>query len=208
MDFKLSSEQDMLRNGLSKFLAGRYDLDRSRAAAKTGAGWQPEIWRAFADELGILGAPLPESAGGSGGGPVEAIKQAPSFFDAEGITVEQFFATSDDGTQVPYPHIFIDRSMPGCIAVAPTGQRFVNEGGSYQTFVATMHQRGFARVTRADGSIVHAGASLSGGEAVSIKFGDAVTRQAVIEGAPTASSPPKAAKPKTKTEASNQGDLF
>lgn len=73
MDFKLSSEQDMLRNGLSKFLAGRYDLDRSRAAAKTGAGWQPEIWRAFADELGILGAPLPESAGGSGGGPVEAM---------------------------------------------------------------------------------------------------------------------------------------
>ena len=50
MDFKLSSEQDMLRNGLSKFLAGRYDLDRSRAAAKTGAGWQPEIWRAFADD--------------------------------------------------------------------------------------------------------------------------------------------------------------
>ena len=39
---------------------------------------------------------------GTVGGPVEAIKQAPSFFDAEGITVEQFFATSDDGTQVPY----------------------------------------------------------------------------------------------------------
>lgn len=39
---------------------------------------------------------------GTVGGPVEAIKQAPAFFDAEGITVEQFFATSDDGTQVPY----------------------------------------------------------------------------------------------------------
>ena len=73
MHFNLSAEQEMLRDGLSKFLAGRYDLDRSRAAAKTGAGWQPEIWRAFAEELGILGAPLPESAGGSGGGPVEAM---------------------------------------------------------------------------------------------------------------------------------------
>lgn len=73
MDFTLSAEQQLLRDGLSRFLAGRYDLVRSRTAAKTGAGWQPEIWRAFAEELGILGAPLPESAGGSGGGPVESM---------------------------------------------------------------------------------------------------------------------------------------
>lgn len=30
------------------------------------------------------------------------LKSAPAFFDADGIEVEQFFATSDDGTQVPY----------------------------------------------------------------------------------------------------------
>ncbi|MEU5842378.1 prolyl oligopeptidase family serine peptidase [Rhodococcus sp. NPDC047139] len=39
---------------------------------------------------------------GTVGNRVEAIKQAPSFFDAEDIAVEQYFATSDDGTQVPY----------------------------------------------------------------------------------------------------------
>ena len=71
MDFKLSKEQELLRDGLAKFLSTRYDLEKSRAAAKTGAGWQPEIWRAFADELGILGATLPEDVGGIGGGPVE-----------------------------------------------------------------------------------------------------------------------------------------
>ncbi|MGV0600905.1 pimeloyl-CoA dehydrogenase small subunit, partial [Mycolicibacterium pulveris] len=60
MDFKLSKEQELLRDGLVKFLATRYDLETSRAAAKTGAGWQPEIWSGFADELGILGAALPE----------------------------------------------------------------------------------------------------------------------------------------------------
>ncbi len=32
----------------------------------------------------------------------ETLRQAPSFFDATGVTVRQFFATSDDGTQVPY----------------------------------------------------------------------------------------------------------
>jgi alkylation response protein AidB-like acyl-CoA dehydrogenase len=71
MDFNLSKEQELLRDGLTKFLSTRYDLEKSRAAAKTGAGWQPDIWRAFADELGILGATLPEDVGGIGGGPVE-----------------------------------------------------------------------------------------------------------------------------------------
>lgn len=51
-----------------------------------------------------------------------------------------------DGSVVRYPHIFIDRAMPGCIVVGPDGRRFVNEGTSYQTFVKTMHQRGFTKV--------------------------------------------------------------
>ncbi|OBK73997.1 acyl-CoA dehydrogenase family protein [Mycobacterium sp. 1274761.0] len=71
MDFNLSKEQELLRDGLTKFLSTRYDLEKSRSAAKTGSGWQPDIWRAFADELGILGATLPGDAGGIGGGPVE-----------------------------------------------------------------------------------------------------------------------------------------
>jgi alkylation response protein AidB-like acyl-CoA dehydrogenase len=73
MDFTLSKEQELLRDGLSRFLSTRYDLEKSRAAAKTGAGWQPDIWRGFADELGILGAALPEELGGIGGGPVEVM---------------------------------------------------------------------------------------------------------------------------------------
>lgn len=39
---------------------------------------------------------------GTVGGDLEPIKQAPSFFDAEGIAVAQHFAVSDDGTRVPY----------------------------------------------------------------------------------------------------------
>ena len=73
MDFNLSKEQELLRGGLTKFLSTRYDLEKSRAAAKTGAGWQPEIWRGFADELGILGATFGEDVGGIGGGPVERV---------------------------------------------------------------------------------------------------------------------------------------
>ncbi|MGC4960301.1 acyl-CoA dehydrogenase family protein [Gordonia sp. DT218] len=71
MDFTLTPEQQLLRDGLAKFLAARYDLTTSRDAAKVGAGWQPEIWRSFADELGVIGACLPESVGGDDGGPEE-----------------------------------------------------------------------------------------------------------------------------------------
>lgn len=51
-----------------------------------------------------------------------------------------------DGSLLKYPHIFIDRAMPGCIVVGPDGQRFVNEGASYQNFVREMHRRGFTKV--------------------------------------------------------------
>lgn len=39
---------------------------------------------------------------GTPDGPVTRIKQAPGFFDAAGIEVSQHFATSADGTRVPY----------------------------------------------------------------------------------------------------------
>jgi alkylation response protein AidB-like acyl-CoA dehydrogenase len=92
MDFTLSDEQEMLRNGLTKFLSTRYGLERSRTVAKTGAGWQPEIWRAFADELGILGAALPEEVGGIGGGPVEVMVIAEALGHA--LVVEPYVDTA------------------------------------------------------------------------------------------------------------------
>ncbi|WLP92283.1 prolyl oligopeptidase family serine peptidase [Gordonia sp. NB41Y] len=39
---------------------------------------------------------------GTSGGPLTVIKQAPAFFDADSVVAEQFFATSDDGTAIPY----------------------------------------------------------------------------------------------------------
>jgi prolyl oligopeptidase len=39
---------------------------------------------------------------GTGKGPLEQIKTAPSFFDAENLDVTQYFATSTDGTAIPY----------------------------------------------------------------------------------------------------------
>ena len=84
-------------------------------------------------------------------------------------------------------------------------------------------QRGFARVARADGSLVRAGADLAAGETVAMTFGDKVTRHAVVDGpggaraadpdagqraAPTARPAAKSARPKPKAASSVQGDLF
>jgi alkylation response protein AidB-like acyl-CoA dehydrogenase len=91
MDFNLSKEQELLRDGLTKFLSTRYDLEKSRAAAKSGPGWQPDIWRGFADELGILGAALPEEVGGIGGGPTEIMVIAEALGHA--LVVEPYVDT-------------------------------------------------------------------------------------------------------------------
>src|SRR5258708_12267472 len=91
MDFNLTNEQELLRDGLGRFLATRYDLEKSRAAAKTGCGWQPDIWRGFVDELGILGAALPEDVGGIGGGPVEVMVIADALGHA--LVVEPYVDT-------------------------------------------------------------------------------------------------------------------
>ncbi len=71
MDFNTTDEQTMLRDSVGRYLADRYDFDSRQKVVKAGAGWNPEIWKAFAEELGILGAPFAESHGGLGGGAVE-----------------------------------------------------------------------------------------------------------------------------------------
>lgn len=71
MDFTLNDEQKLLSGAVRGYLASSYDLVASRRAARLGDGWQPEVWRAFAEDLGILGASLPDNVGGAGGGPEE-----------------------------------------------------------------------------------------------------------------------------------------
>ena len=73
MDFSFSEEQSLLRDSLNGYLADRYDFDARKAAQNSADGWRPDVWKAFAEELGILGAPLPEALGGLGGGGVDSM---------------------------------------------------------------------------------------------------------------------------------------
>ncbi|WP_440712794.1 prolyl oligopeptidase family serine peptidase [Gordonia sp. FQ] len=78
---------------------------------------------------------------------VDVLKSAPEFFDAIGVTARQFFATSDDGTAIPYfvvqrddgdgprPTLlygyggFENSLTPGYSAIA--GRSWIARGGSY-----------------------------------------------------------------------------
>lgn len=71
MDFSFTETQTMLRDTLARYLADRYDFETRRRIVASDAGWSRDIWKAFAEELGILGAPFAEEHGGLGGGPVE-----------------------------------------------------------------------------------------------------------------------------------------
>jgi len=73
MNFSFTEEQSLLRDSLASYLADHYDFETRRAALKSEAGWRPGVWKAFAEDLGILGAALPEDLGGLGGGPTETM---------------------------------------------------------------------------------------------------------------------------------------
>ena len=91
MDFSFTEEQTMLRDTVASYLGDHYDFDKRRAAVKSAAGWRPEVWKAFAEELGILGAAFPEELGGLGGGATENMVIMEEFGKA--LVVEPYLGT-------------------------------------------------------------------------------------------------------------------
>ena len=73
MNLSFTEEQSLLRDSLAAYLADHYTFEQRRAALKSEAGWRPAVWKAFAEDLGILGASLPEDLGGLGGGATETM---------------------------------------------------------------------------------------------------------------------------------------
>ena len=91
MDFSFSDEQTMLRDTLARFVADRYDFDTRRKITASDAGWRADYWKAFAEELGILGAPFPEEMGGLGGGAVDNMIVMEEL--GKGLVVEPYLGT-------------------------------------------------------------------------------------------------------------------
>nr|WSX53565.1 prolyl oligopeptidase family serine peptidase [Streptomyces sp. NBC_00974] len=97
--------------------------------------------------LGVSGFVQPPTLfRGEAGGAAEAVKQASALFDTEGLSVRQHFATSADGTRVPFFVVGPDRDAPGPTLLygyggfevtltpgydAVTGRAWLARGGTY-----------------------------------------------------------------------------
>ncbi|MEM7781113.1 MAG: acyl-CoA dehydrogenase family protein [Pseudomonadota bacterium] len=66
MDFSFSEEQEMLRDGVGKFLEKSYDFDARQKVVRGETPWSVEAWQQFA-EFGLLALPIAEEQGGLGG---------------------------------------------------------------------------------------------------------------------------------------------
>jgi pimeloyl-CoA dehydrogenase small subunit len=90
MDFELSDEQRLLKESVTGMLTDRYTFDARKAAATSPGGFNPAIWRQFA-ELGLLAIPFEEDDGGVGGGAPETMIVMEAFGRA--LVVEPYMAS-------------------------------------------------------------------------------------------------------------------
>ena len=71
MSFVLDEGQEGLRRAVRAFLDEVSPSDEVRRVMETDPGYDPDVWRRMATELGLPGRAVPREHGGAGGGPVE-----------------------------------------------------------------------------------------------------------------------------------------
>ena len=107
---------------------------------------------------------------GTDAGPLEQIKSAPAFYDAETLDVRQYFATSEDGTSIPY---FVVRSRD---ASGP-GPTLLGGYGGFETSLTPGYSGVLGRLWLARGG-TYAMANIRGGG----EYGPGWHTQAMREG--------------------------
>lgn len=90
MNFDLTPDQQLLKDGLERLLAERYAFEQRKAHLFGAPGWSREMWSRYA-EMGLLALPFSEADGGLGGGPVETMIVLEAFGRA--LTLEPYTAT-------------------------------------------------------------------------------------------------------------------
>lgn len=71
MDFALTDDQQLIRDSAESFLADVSDSAAVRVAMETASGFDEDVWKRIAGELGWCATMIPEACGGLGLGPVE-----------------------------------------------------------------------------------------------------------------------------------------
>lgn len=97
MGFRLTEDQEQLRESVERFVREQYGVEAWRAAARQEPGFREDHWRTMAD-LGWLAAALPEEYGGLGLGPRERSVIMESL--GRGLALEPFWSTAVLGAEL------------------------------------------------------------------------------------------------------------
>ena len=73
MNFAFSEEQETLRAMARSFLADHSTPEQVRAAMQSELGFDPDVWKRMATELGWTSVAIPDEYGGLGLGQVEVV---------------------------------------------------------------------------------------------------------------------------------------
>jgi alkylation response protein AidB-like acyl-CoA dehydrogenase len=133
VNFAFSQEQEEFRQSLRRFLADKSPAAEVRRLMETDAGYDPQVWKQLAGQLGLQGLAIPEEYGGSGATPVElgiafeemgrALLCAP-FFSTVGLAAQALLAAGDDQAKREYLPRIADGSLLATVAVTEADGRW------------------------------------------------------------------------------------
>ncbi len=132
MNFNLSEEQGLIRDGIARFVAENYSFEQRNSAIAMDNGFSRENWQQFA-ELGWLSIPFAEEHGGFGGGPVDTMVIMQEF--GRGLVAEPYLATvllfggllqeaADSALQGKYLPAIIGGDLQGALAYLEPQSRY------------------------------------------------------------------------------------
>jgi alkylation response protein AidB-like acyl-CoA dehydrogenase len=126
VNFAFSSEQEEFRGSLRRFLADKSPAAEVRRLMETGSGYDPQVWKQLADQLGLQGLAIPEEFGGAGATPVELgiafeemgrVLFCAPFFSTVGLAAQALLAVGDDQAKREYLPQIADGSLLATVAV-------------------------------------------------------------------------------------------
>jgi len=133
VNFAFSPEQEEFRQSLRRFLADKSPAAEVRRLMETGPGYDPQVWKQLADQLGLQGLAIPEEYGGTGATLVELgiafeemgrVLLCAPFFATVGLAAQALLTAGDDEAKREYLPRIADGSLLATVAVTEEDGRW------------------------------------------------------------------------------------
>jgi alkylation response protein AidB-like acyl-CoA dehydrogenase len=137
VNLTFSEEQEELRRAVRRFLEDKSPETEVRRLMETTEGYDPDVWKQMAEQLGLQGLTIPEAYGGSGFSYVEltvvleemgrALLCAP-FFSSVALAANLLLCSGDDRAKEDFLPGIADGSTIAAVALAERSGRWDEEG--------------------------------------------------------------------------------